>query len=72
MADVVVSDERSGRMDTSETASERLFTAMTRTTRLLVVALWPDGDPVLGAMLAGLGETHVTFWDHHATPPSPG
>lgn len=63
---VVVSDERSGREDTSETASERLFTAMTRTTRLLVVVLWRDGDPVLGAMLAGLGASRVTFWDRHA------
>ncbi len=63
---VVVSDERSGRVDTSETASERLFTAMTRTTRLLVVVLWPDGDPALGAMLAGLDESHLTFWDRDA------
>lgn len=63
---VVVSDDRRGREDTSETASERLFTAMTRTTRLLVVVLWHDGDPALGAMLAGLGASRVTFWDRHA------
>ncbi len=63
---VVVSDERGRGADTSETASERLFTAMTRTTRLLVVVLWRDGDPALGAMFAGLGAARVTFWDSQA------
>ena len=63
---VVVSDARRDGEDTSETASERLFTAMTRTTRLLVVVLWKDGDPALGTMLAGMGANRVTCWDRHA------
>ncbi len=51
---VVVTNERRWRLDTSEAASERLFTAMTRTTRLLVIVLWEDGDAPTTALLGRL------------------
>lgn len=61
---VVVTNERRGsRRDTSETVSERLFTAMTRTTALLVIVLWEDGDADTTALLGRLDCDRLLFWD---------
>ena len=64
---VVVTDERTtARDDTSEAASERLFTAMTRTTSLLLIVLWRDGDPNTRSLLGRLDSERLLFWDERA------
>jgi SAM-dependent methyltransferase len=65
---VVVTNERRGSWrDTSEAASERLFTAMTRTTALLVIVLWEDGDADTTALLGRLDADRMLFWDAAAS-----
>ncbi|MDX6683350.1 MAG: hypothetical protein QOG94_3389 [Solirubrobacteraceae bacterium] len=64
---VVVTDERRPWRDTSEAASERLFTAMTRTTALLVIVLWEDGDADTAALLRRLDGERLLFWDEAAS-----
>lgn len=63
---VVVTNERA-RLDTSEAASERLFTAMTRTTALLVIVLWDDGDEDTTALLGRLDGDRLLFWAEAAS-----
>jgi SAM-dependent methyltransferase len=64
---VVVTNERRSWRDTSEAASERLFTAMTRTTALLVIVLWEDGDADTTALLGRLDGDRLLFWDEAAS-----
>lgn len=64
---VVVTNEPVGQSDTSEAASERLFTAMTRTTKLLVIVLWADGDADTTALLGRLDGDRLLFWDESAS-----
>ncbi|MDX6721061.1 MAG: hypothetical protein QOJ63_3315 [Solirubrobacteraceae bacterium] len=64
---VVVTNERRSWRDTSEAASERLFTAMTRTTAMLVIVLWEDGDADTTALLGRLNGDRLLFWDDAAS-----
>jgi hypothetical protein len=63
----VVTNERRSWRDTSEAASERLFTAMTRTTALLVIVLWEDGAVDTTALLGRLDGDRLLFWDEAAS-----
>jgi hypothetical protein len=63
---VVVTDEWKPWVDTSKTGSEQLFTAMTRTTRLLVIVLWRGGDPATRQLLGKLDGRRLLFWDEPA------
>ena len=49
-----------------ESLGEWVFTALTRATSLLVMVLWPDGDPEIKSILGRLREDRLLFWSQAA------
>jgi SAM-dependent methyltransferase len=62
---VVVSNERPS-VDRSESLPERIFTALTRTTSLLIIVVWDDGDADIASLVGRLREDRLLFWSEAA------
>ena len=45
-----------------ESVPEWVYTALTRSTSVLVIVLWPDATPAVRAVLGRLREDRLLFW----------